>query len=710
MRRTALAGLAVVLLIAVSWHFLPGAAGQAGAQASLAADGSLGKVVDREGTAQVRPRNQERWRIAQPDQRLMPGDWVRTGSRGANAIVMLLTGDSQLTLGPAALVELVEPDRIALLRGDIEVAVAEDATLQVVGPGGQSRDVTDTRVLRARDDALEVLDDEPRWLVGYKSDAATEAMGSLLANVDGRNVPLTMGYHKVSVDIRDQIARTVVDETFINHSSQTLEGVFYFPLPADASISGFAMWIGGEKVEGEIVEKQRAREIYETILREKRDPGLLEWTGGNIFKARVFPIHSQKRIQITYTQVLPKVGDTYRYNYALRSDLTRLTPLEQLEMRVTISSAQALAKVECTTHPCRIDATDNAARVEFSAQDYTPTRDFEIRVQCQPTQETVSVIPHLRGDDGYLMLLVDVPSDLEGLVGRTPAGEPLDCILIVDTSGSMEGAQRAQQIAFVDAFLGGLAATDRFQLATLDTEMRWASDDAHQNTRAKREAALRFVEERRALGWTPLRLAFEEAFERAGPRTQIVYVGDGIVTQGNTDPAAFLTALQRVHSDRGVVHTVAVGSTHDALVMQGLSQLGSGTTRSLGSSDADPALAADHLLRELVTPVLRDLQLHFTGIDVAAVHPQRLPNLVAGTQGVVVARYDPDAVGGPASVRVTGRSGTTTVEFDPVVLDLEEADRGNSFIPRLWARRHLDHLLLQGRTIASLPSPKSSRS
>ena len=59
--------------------------------------------------------------------------------------------------------------------------------------------------------------------------------------------------------------------------------------------------------EADVVEKQRAREIYETILREKRDPGLLEWTGGNLFKARVFPIeaHSEKRIKIVYTQVLP---------------------------------------------------------------------------------------------------------------------------------------------------------------------------------------------------------------------------------------------------------------------------------------------------------------------------------------------------------------------------------------------------------------------
>src|SRR5690606_15291402 len=126
---------------------------------------------------------------------------------------------------------------------------------------------------------------------------------------------LSVGYHHVDVEIRDQIARTTIEQSFVNNTGEVLEGQFHFPLPADASISGFGMWIGSELVEADVVEKQRAREIYETILREKRDPGLLEWSGGNLFKARVYPIpaHSEKRIKIVYTQVLPRRGGSFRY-------------------------------------------------------------------------------------------------------------------------------------------------------------------------------------------------------------------------------------------------------------------------------------------------------------------------------------------------------------------------------------------------------------
>src|SRR5262249_44737640 len=157
-------------------------------------------------------------------------------------------------------------------------------------------------------------------------------------------VPLSVGYHKVTVDIRDQIARTTIEESFVNHTATNLEGVFHFPLPQDASISGFGMWIGDQLVEADVVEKQRAREIYETILHEKRDPGLLEWTGGNIFKARVWPIFagSEKRIKITYTQVLPLKGNRFRYSYALQSEMLQQHPLRELAIDVKVNSAMPL--------------------------------------------------------------------------------------------------------------------------------------------------------------------------------------------------------------------------------------------------------------------------------------------------------------------------------------------------------------------------------
>src|SRR5207253_11254769 len=162
------------------------------------------------------------------------------------------------------------------LAGEIEITAAADAPVERHGPDQQTLKIAGKQHYRVEKEKLVRVEQEPVWLAGFKGTTANESIGSLIASIDGRDVPLTVGYHRVSVDIRDQIARTTIEESFVNRSPAVLEGVFHFPLPQDASISGFGMWIGEKLVEADVVEKQRAREIYESILRQKRDPGLLE--------------------------------------------------------------------------------------------------------------------------------------------------------------------------------------------------------------------------------------------------------------------------------------------------------------------------------------------------------------------------------------------------------------------------------------------------
>ena len=331
-------------------------------------------------------------------------------------------------IGPGSTVELASPKQLRIAEGEIKIKAEGKSPVELVGPDGKKIAVTGTQIFRADRQTLVKLDKAPRWLLSYEGKVAGDSIGSLLAKIDGRNVPLTVGYHKVTVDIRDQIARTTIEESFVNHTNAQLEGTFFFPLPQDASIAGFGMWIGDKLVEADVVEKERAREIYETILRERRDPGLLEWSGGNIFKARVFPIPAQaeKRITITYTQVLPLRGNSYRYQYALQSELLKQHPLRQLEIDVKINSAQRLKAVSSPTHPTRNALTAHSAHVEFSAKEYTPTQDFEAVVEVEGRQSDVVLIPHRRGDDGYFMLQV-TPPELRLSSGRGAGGEGPGC-------------------------------------------------------------------------------------------------------------------------------------------------------------------------------------------------------------------------------------------------------------------------------------------
>lgn len=673
---------------------------------TLAEDGRIGKVIDVQGTVSVKPLTQRRWTPVTGSAILQPGDWLRTDARGANAVAVRLVNGTRLTLGPGGLVELAAPQQIQLHSGTIKIVTDPTSPVQLLGAQGAPVAIAGTAIYRRDrpDQPLVPIDPDqpPVWLAGFEGTTAQDSIGSLVANIDGRNVPLTVGYHKVSVDIRDQIARTVIEESFVNHTPARLEGVFYFPLPQDASISGFGMWIGEELVEADVVEKQRAREIYETILRERRDPGLLEWTGGNLFKARVFPIEarSEKRITITYTQVLPLRTNRYRYSYALQSELLKQHPLRELAIDVTISSVLPLGAVACPTHGARIQHTDHAARVEFTAQEYTPDRDFEVVVQIASGQPDTALIPHRRGDDGYFMCLLTPPVSDGGWQRETLAdGEPLRLLILADTSGSMNSASRENQQQFVAALLSALTPEDRVNVAVCDVDCQWAFAEPQAADAENVAAARQLLADRVSLGWTDLDKAFRSALDQAMPQTQILYIGDGVVTRGDADPVAFGKRLQRMAEGQSAVfHAASTSSSFEPLVLKTIASLGGGSLWQISGQRTPQQVALD-LLAELTQPVIKDLQVEFRGIRAARVYPPRLPNLPAGTQQILLGRYLPEDADQTGEVVVTGSFGGKPVRFSGPVL-LKDAEQGNSFIPRLWARMHLDALLDQGASPA----------
>src|SRR5438105_4158076 len=93
------------------------------------------------------------------------------------------------------------------------------------------------------------------------------------------SAPLEVNYVKVDTRINDQVAVTSVDQEFFNPNPSRLEGIFVFPVPKGAHINKFTMEIDGRQVEAELLAADKARHIYEDIVRRMKDPALLEYSG-----------------------------------------------------------------------------------------------------------------------------------------------------------------------------------------------------------------------------------------------------------------------------------------------------------------------------------------------------------------------------------------------------------------------------------------------
>ena len=183
---------------------------------------------------------------------------------------------------------------------------------------------------------------------------------------------LSIEYQWVDVEIDDQVATTRVDQLFVNNSDRMLEGVYLFPLPQGAAVDELTMWVDGIPIEAKILEADEARKIYDEIVRQLRDPALLEYVGTSAIQANVFPIppREERRIEIAYSQVLPAENGLIQFVYPQSTELYSNTALDNQRIRVEVQSDEAIRAIYSPSHPVAIDRDgDYRAVVGFEDDD-----------------------------------------------------------------------------------------------------------------------------------------------------------------------------------------------------------------------------------------------------------------------------------------------------------------------------------------------------
>lgn len=191
--------------------------------------------------------------------------------------------------------------------------------------------------------------------------------------------PLEVKYHHVATDIEEMIAVTSVDQEFYNPTSRRLEGYYLFPIPQDAIISKFSMYIDGKETEAELLDAAKARNIYEDLVRKIIDPALLEYYGRGMFKARIFPIepYSTKRVKISYRQTLERNNGTIGFTYPLNTEKFSAAPLKEVSVKVTLKTAGNLKSVYCPSHEAEvIRKNSREATIGYEAQNIRPDGIF----------------------------------------------------------------------------------------------------------------------------------------------------------------------------------------------------------------------------------------------------------------------------------------------------------------------------------------------
>jgi Ca-activated chloride channel family protein len=382
-------------------------------------------------------------------------------------------------------------------------------------------------------------------------------------------------------------------------------------------------------VDGELVEREKAKQAYDKIVDEMQDPALLEWEEGNQFKLRVFPIEPKqsKRVVLRYLSPLHRGAGGPEYIYSTAAPA----------MQERIPSFKL----------------DFDGRTVADERDFAPGRELVVPIAAPLPGPVLS---ESRKDGVYLAARVE-PDWSQVAAPRAPVG-PRRVVLLVDTSRSALES-RALAIDSVRAILGELKPTDELRLAACDIVCRDQTSAFVAATPAAVARALEFIGRVDFDGATDLGLAFRHGVELARRGAQLVYLGDGTATWGVTAPDK-LRALTDELFGKTPLFVVALGKGASVPLLAAIAG-------SSGGRVARPRALVDvrrfalFLAHEGELPRLRGA--HVATDEGHEVYPQGVTTLYPGDGLEVAIRTAPDKTP-PRTLTLAGDDASRVLSLD----------------------------------------------
>ncbi len=511
----------------------------------------------------------------------------------------------------------------------------------------------------------------------------------------------TVKYHYVDVNIDNQASTTKVDQIFHNDSSTDREGIYIFPMPEGSAITKFSMYDGEKEIVGKVLDKDEARSIYESIVRQRKDPALLEYVDRNTFKASVYPVpaNGDKRIKLDYTEVLKKTGTTCRYVYPLSTERFSARDIEDVRITIHLKSRLPITSIYSPTHNIKVDReNDNKATISYVVKDSKPDTDLVLYYTVSDDDLGMDLLTYKEaGEDGYFLLLASPRVAID-----KSRVQPKNVVFLMDRTGSMAGEKIEQTREALKFCLNSLKEQDSFNLITYNETPKLLFNNLRKASKANIKEALAEVEGITADGGTNINDALGTAFKQfssyelsqvGGPpygkgNMYIVFLTDGLPTVGITDRAKILENAETNNRQKAKVFIFGAGYDVDVHLLDKLAEQTRGDADYVRPKENIEVKVSD-FFGKVSDPLLANPELTFTGLKTSDIMPGRLPDIFKGSQLLVLGRY---AGEGKVTVTLKGQSAGKTQTFT-LKADTKSSENGNGFIPQLWASRKIGFLL-----------------
>jgi len=514
------------------------------------------------------------------------------------------------------------------------------------------------------------------------------------------NLPRSLPIKSIKIDakINSQLATTHVEQIFRNDTNVTLEGTYLFPIPETASIVEFAIWDGERRLVGEVRSREEARRIYDEIVRRQRDPGLLEYAGKDLFQASIFPIpaHSDKKLELTYTQVAHADSGTVAYRYPLGTG-RQMTEIGSVAGRIELQSKDPLRNVYSPTHVIDVKHNTDRSVVSFESERGKEQQDFQLFYTISKEDFGLTLLTHREpGRDGYFLLMISPKTEWSEKEYTAK-----DVVFVVDTSGSMAEDDKMEKARSALLYgIGILRPQDRFNVVSFAGEEHLMESGLISADEIGRKRGAEFVKSLRPNGGTNINQTLLTSLRQfvSGDRPKmLIFLTDGLPTVGETNINRIIDNVHGAKNTDVRLFTFGVGHNVNTALLDKLASDNGGVSDYVEPKE-DLEVKVSSFFTKVNFPVLTNLQLDMAGVQTDLVYPRDLPDVFRGSQVTLIGRYRNEAALESVRLRLSGRSGGATRAYSYENLRFPLREEKNEYLPRLWATRRVGWLMEQIRT------------
>lgn len=516
---------------------------------------------------------------------------------------------------------------------------------------------------------------------------------------------------RVDVKIDGLFVNVKIMQIFKNHKNYDQEGEYIFTMPDNAMISNFAIWEDGNRIKGVIMEKKKARSLYQKIKARLIDPGLFEQENDfsvNKFKVNVYPIiaNGYKRIEIEYTELLPINFLTMSYYLPLKPVLFKNynSIIKNLEFNFSYNNKVPYGKLRLVVpfdykNNSNLIKNKNTVSFQYKNQNIAFDKDFIFTINYNFKTTNFDLLTY----KDLKKLRIDYSPDNNGKRYQDKTGffkgdfylnenvkntdktfEAKNIVIIFDRSLSMKWLKLSKSVEVFKKVLDTMHAGDKFKLLTFSNVVEPIFNDFKDANEENIKTAYKKLLEMKIKNGTDI-LSLVNVLKKEKKNTYIYWITDGQATLNEIRDKKLLAKFKQLTNLKFFI--LGVGFDANRVFLNKITTMSNGYYLHFFENE-DVKLKMELFNKAINQEPLYDFTYNLKDKgNFSDIYTLQHGTIYNKSVYSIVGKYD-------KAIKTTiGVNYKKNKEKKLFNLEFPENNTKNEYIKRIWAKARIDYLL-----------------